>query len=208
MEDKFYDDSGRIKNPEAAHDIANLEKPAKDRELELRRQAETNLTKEERENLAIMAKYSEKYPDAFEKQMVDSLGREVLVVDTGVFSGKARGGLDGALYFTQEGFFQLASSQYGNFALVELPADEAVELARKAEYGKLNAEIDFEVKNSFGTHLDVRAWAMKLDVIGNEATRGQIREVMVARQQVGEERNKKRQTVEEARMIENVLSDL
>ncbi|MDO8488280.1 MAG: hypothetical protein Q7S31_03115 [bacterium] len=216
MEDTLYNEFGQIKDKKTAHEIANLERPARDRELELRRQAETNLTTAERENLAIMAKYQEKYPEAFEKKILDSSGRQVLVVDTGLSNGQAEGnGLDGVLYFTQEGFFRLTMSDYGNFALVGLPADEAVKLASRAKdekadgqgnYGWLGVRFEFTGQN--GNPWSVSAGASKLDVIGNEKTRQQIKGIMTARQKVGEEKGKQRQAAGEAKKIENVLADL
>ncbi len=215
MADAFLTESGQIRDPDKAHDIANLEIPARERELELKRQDETNLTKEERENLAIMAKYSEKYPDAFEKRLEDGSGREILVVDTNVFSGHSLDGVDGVLYFTQEGFFRLAGSNFGNFWLTKLPADKAIKLAHDIKDSKPDIRgnyrsvgIDFEARESDGRSMDVRAGGMRLDVIGNKSTRDQIREIMVARQQSGEERNKQRQEADAAREIQSVLADL
>mgnify|MGYP001569343252 CR=1 FL=1 len=79
MADKFYDEFGRIADKDVAHEVANLEKPARDRELELKRQVGVGLTKEQEGNVALMADLKAKYPDAFIGH-VDDKGREVLVL--------------------------------------------------------------------------------------------------------------------------------
>jgi hypothetical protein len=109
--EQFYDegaederDRGRIKGVDKAQEIAKLEKPARDRESELRRQTETGLTQEQRDNLQIMKGLKEKYPDAFES-VIDDKGREAMFLSE-PFNVK-RLGSDQNLVLTQNGIVYL-----------------------------------------------------------------------------------------------------
>jgi hypothetical protein len=99
-------DTGRIKNPDVAHELANVEAPGQNaraaKEGELQRQAETGLSDDERKNIELMNGWKEKYPDAFE-QVVDNKGRMVLEM-----SGVA----NNDYIFTQKGILELMNGSY------------------------------------------------------------------------------------------------
>ncbi|OGV97007.1 hypothetical protein A2W24_02700 [Microgenomates group bacterium RBG_16_45_19] len=96
----FYDQDGQIANQDTAQEVANIENlgqtPARAREAELKRQHETNLTKDEEFYLEIMAGLVKKYPLAFTERF-DSQGRSYLILNNG--SGKLRD----TLIISQEG---------------------------------------------------------------------------------------------------------
>lgn len=77
----FYNEHGQIADQNTGHEIASLEQPARDRELELRRQQETGLTEEEKNNIAIMEGIKEKYPLAIRYSIVDPRGRQYLIIE-------------------------------------------------------------------------------------------------------------------------------
>jgi hypothetical protein len=70
--------AGRIAEPLKAQEIANLEKPAIDLEVKMERQAQNELSPEQKKNVEIMEGLKTKYPEAFEK-IIDEKGREKLI---------------------------------------------------------------------------------------------------------------------------------
>lgn len=132
MGDAFYTEAGKpeaglIKDPEHAHELANLVRDrgtiaAEAREMELKRQTETGLTDEERNNLEIMAGLKVKYPDAFDA-VIDSKGREFLRLrqDPSKFSD----------YVTQNGWMHREESRYNDNLPVSAVVDQAGKVARR-----------------------------------------------------------------------------
>jgi len=57
------EDKGRIADPGEAQELANLEKPARDREITMEKEHETGLTEEERKNIEVMQGVKKKYPN-------------------------------------------------------------------------------------------------------------------------------------------------
>lgn len=126
MGDAFYTEQGRIKDVDQAHEVANLvvdkgTKVAEARELELKRQTETGLTDEERNNLAIMAGVKEKHPGACDS-WIDNRGREFLRIG----HEKASVGHE-VYYFTQHGLVLIEPYQTSP----DLIADDVVDLAAR-----------------------------------------------------------------------------
>ncbi|OGM33741.1 hypothetical protein A3D01_06415 [Candidatus Woesebacteria bacterium RIFCSPHIGHO2_02_FULL_39_13] len=109
MVDEFYTPEGQIKDPNAAQEVATLEKPARDRELELRRQATEGVSERERGFLEIMTGLKVKYPDAFEVH-VDDKGREVLVMPP-VLGSRATRFSSQETIFTQGGVMGIDATQ-------------------------------------------------------------------------------------------------
>jgi hypothetical protein len=115
-DEQFYDEEGRIKSPDQAQEIAKLEKPARDRELELKKQTETGLTQEQRDNLQIMKGLKEKYPDAFES-VIDDKGREVMIIAHEPFGFRHFG--DSNPVFTQNGVVYLHLNTFMNIRNID-----------------------------------------------------------------------------------------
>lgn len=109
MEEKsIYDEKGKIKEPNVAHDVAKLEDKAITKEQQLQKEAQTGLTEKQRANKEIMEGLTLKYPDAFQEK-VDDKGRQVLIMppvidarDTSVFFQTR------PTILTQEGFIHLS----------------------------------------------------------------------------------------------------
>lgn len=96
-------DAGRIEDPNVAREIANLERPARDRELGLEVQARTGLTENEKFHLELMAGVREHYPHAFEST-IDPQGREVMRLR---YEGQSEANLKRRMYLTQEGVISM-----------------------------------------------------------------------------------------------------
>lgn len=127
MGDAFYTEQGRIKDVDQAHEVANLvvdkgTRVAEAREMELKRQTETGLTDEERNNLAIMAGVKEKYPDAFDA-VIDPKGREFLRLrqDPTKYSD----------YVTQNGWMHREESVFGGNLRDSDIVDQVGKVARR-----------------------------------------------------------------------------
>ena len=90
----FYNEHGQVADPAKAQEIANLEKPARDRELSLNKEHVEGLTEEQKKNIEIMDGVEKKYPNAFETIEHDS-GK--------VLWGKKPGG--GSVILSKEGVF-------------------------------------------------------------------------------------------------------
>lgn len=82
QEDTAHEKKGWIADIDKAHDLANLESPARNVELRMEREANTGMTDEQRENRKIMTELKENYPNAFE-QKVASDGSAILVTHGG-----------------------------------------------------------------------------------------------------------------------------
>ena len=115
MADEFHvsegADRGRVNDVASAHELAGIEankgiNPALAREKELKRIFEGGLSDVEEKFVVIMNGMSEKYPDAYDRQ-IDSRGREFLRL-------RAETGGRSADYFTQYGLlhaeFKLGST--------------------------------------------------------------------------------------------------
>lgn len=132
MGDAFYTEQGQIKDVGQAHEVANLvvdkgTRVAEAREMELKRQTETGLTDEERNNLAIMAGVKEKYPDAFDC-IIDSKGREFSRIRESYIDTHG----DSVKYFTQYGLLLTTGGGVGWLGDDEI-VDKANEAARTQE---------------------------------------------------------------------------
>jgi hypothetical protein len=113
MEDKkpFYgegEDLGRIRDVGTAQEVAILEKPARDREAVLKKEAETGLTEAQKANVEIMDGIEKKYPLAC-KKFIDGKGRKMLTLSVWGEESE-RFGLGRRVFMTREGFF----SPYGD----------------------------------------------------------------------------------------------
>ena len=108
--------AGNIQNPNAAHELANLEDPVRRREQELKRQSETGLTNTERANIELMNGLEEKFPLAFEK-IIDDKGRKILTIGVTGAQDKTWG-LGDRLFITQEGVLS-STTQMGGALLPE-----------------------------------------------------------------------------------------
>ena len=93
---EFLDKTGRIAEVAPAEELAHLEKPARDRELNLKKEAEEGLTAEQKKNIEIMDGVEQKYPHAF-KTIQDESGK--------VLWGIRPGG--GSIIFGKEGVFRI-----------------------------------------------------------------------------------------------------
>jgi hypothetical protein len=103
--------AGRIADPNVAQEIANLEKPARDLELGLERQAQIGLNPEQEKNVELMKGLEEKYPKAFQ-HAVDSKGRKILFTEV---RGQPAGVLgSGSLLISQEGIYGLSTTSWGS----------------------------------------------------------------------------------------------
>lgn len=78
-EEFIYDEEGRIKDPDVAHDVAKLEDKARVKEKQLQKEAQTGLSETQSNNKELMEGLLSKYPDAFEKK-VDDKSRDVLIM--------------------------------------------------------------------------------------------------------------------------------
>lgn len=105
----FYTPEGQVADKKVAEELAYLEKPARDREAELKRQYETGLTEQQRANIEIMNGIEEKYPLAFQKY-VDLKGRKILTLGT-AGNQEEMWGLGPHLFITQEGIITYQHGQ-------------------------------------------------------------------------------------------------
>ena len=77
MVEQFYTPEGKIADKDKAHEIANLEKPARDREAALAREAEVGLTAEQEKWKKLVDGIEKQFPNAF-IEVIDG-GERVLV---------------------------------------------------------------------------------------------------------------------------------
>lgn len=99
----IHNPQGQIDDPGVAWEVAHLEKPARDREIELERQLCVGLTQEQEDNIALMNGLQEKYPKVF-KEQIDGEGRKALTVKIVGEPARKLGGVN-QLIICQEGFF-------------------------------------------------------------------------------------------------------
>lgn len=108
----MYDSEGKIQEPKKAEELAYLEKPARDREAELKRQEQTGLTKEQEGNVAILEGLQEKYPKAF-NEAIDDKGRKVLTLN--VWGDLANRLAGRKVVISREGVFSISGDvSYGD----------------------------------------------------------------------------------------------
>jgi len=213
MTDGFYNELGRIADKDVASEVANLEKPARAREAELKRQIEIGLTPDQEKNIAIMELIKTKYPDAFEAR-IDDNGRQILVVDM-ILTAKNSVGLNGVLFITQEGILQLSSTKHANDQLIKFPTDVVFDTITRAKVVSKHSRnpgnwipIRYDAVNKdFGT-MQITVDGKMADVIGDDRQRDHLKEALTTQQDLGAERKKRVATSAAARSIKKVLDDL
>lgn len=134
----FYNEYGQIQDPEIAEKLAYEEKPARDMESNLRRQAESGLTEQQKANIELMDGLEIKYPLAFDK-VIDDEGRKLLCINTWGDQNQTWG-LGDVIFVSQEGIFShITRKGEGALTIDRVDATELLNKLSVGEYTLLNS---------------------------------------------------------------------
>lgn len=206
----FYDKEGRIKDVGKAREIAELEKPAQDRELKLREETESGLTQREEDNLAIMEGLEQKYPHAFEPK-IDDKGRKALVLREALLLSHANG-----LVLTQEGHLAINTTDWRVFenidyvALLEFAKGEEERFEERGfrdPQGRIDwKRVDHVFKGTFS--VSRVAPSVGLIDIKDDRIQRELKEAFAKGEEVAKRREEFRSVKKEEARPEAILSSL
>ena len=203
-----------IKDSGAAQELAYLEKPARDREAELKRQEQTGLTKEQEGNVAILEGLQEKYPKAF-NEIIDDKGRKVLTLD--VWGNPVRRLGTSKLLISQEGIIGMGSSNFHpqdqeiNFAgVVDAVAEKGSEFGRR--HGGWESFEPSQVLMSGSIRKEIvekgeKVGVRKIDLL-SAGEREDLKTAFVQSQENNISREQERKKKEESMNPQKILADL
>lgn len=202
-----------VKDSGAATELAYLEKPARDREAELKRQEQTGLTKEQENNVTIMEGLQEKYPKAFE-EVIDDEGRKIQTLN--VWGDAARELGVNKLLISQEGIIGIShnSPQFQNQEINFAGMIDAV-VQKGNEFGKFYhgweglepSDVLTPERSSNLDLIDKRVSVRKIDLL-SAGDREHLKAAFIQSQESRISREQERKKLEESMNPQKILADL
>lgn len=211
----FYTKEGQIAKPAPAEELAHLEKPARDRELNLKKESEGGLTAEQKKNIKIMNGVEQKYPHAF-KTIQNESGK--------VLWGQKPGG-GGSIIFGKEGVFRIyGETMPEGFDAKSIDEKKLAEMVNDPKSEKYSSPYAWRTLRSEASVVESRHFN-KTDIVKDglgagerdyfslarldlttEAGQREIRESLIKAEDFGKQRNKSKEMVNIP--VEDILSNL